>query len=354
MMTANDSVADLRIRINGSDLPLSILTDVRSISIQEDRQNAAMFSLSLHNWNETRLAYSWSDSPFFGLGVQVEIWLGYLNALDKVITGEITTIAPSFQAGSLPIVEIRGYDLSHRLRQERKTKAYKLVKISDIARQIAVDAGLVPRVKDSKNRHDYVMQRQQTDMEFLQKQAAKIGFEVYVRHKELFFEPALPSQTATRSLSLEKEIIDFSPSLTVQGQVDKVIVQSWDVKEKKAITAQAAIGDEQKLGATTRSGPQQMRRAFGHSQTLTLNLPFVSKAEADQIAQGHLQESALNFITGSGSCYGRSWLHAGLLINIKGAGKRFSGIYKVTATTHTLNGSEGYRTSFQVEGNASI
>jgi phage protein D len=352
MFTPNDSIADLKICINGVNLLPAALTDVRSVSVEEDMKAAGMFAIDLYNWDEKTLAYRWSDSYLFDVGNQVEIEMGYLNHLQKVITGEITSLEPSFQAGNLPTLTVRGYDLSHRLRQEPKTKSYKLVKDSDIARQIAAQAGLVPRVEDSKNRHDYVMQRNQTDMAFLQARAERIGFEVFVRHKELYFRPEITTRIPAFTLSLEKEITEFSPRLTVQEQVDKVVVKGWDVKEKKAIVARAGIGDERKMGSKTVSGPQKVRRALGRSRTMTINLPLTTKAEADQIARGQLQETALSFIEGNGSCYGRSWLHAGLLINIEGAGKTFSGAYMVTATTHTLNGSRGYRTNFSVRRNA--
>jgi len=352
MFALNDSIADLKIYINGIDLLPAALADIRSVSVQEDLKAAGMFAIDLYNWDGNTQSYPWSDSDLFDVGSQVEIKLGYLNQLQKVITGEITSLEPSFQAGSLPTLTVRGYDLSHRLRHEPKTKSFTRVKDSDIARQIAVQAGLVPQVEDSKNRHDYVMQRNQTDMAFLQARAERIGFQVFVRHKKLYFQPEVTTKIPAFTLSLGKEITEFSPRLTVQEQVDKVVVKGWDVKEKKAIVALAGIGNERKMGSKTISGPQKVRRALGHSRTMTLNLPLHTKAEADQIAQGQLQETALSFIEGDGSCHGRSWLHAGLLVNIEGAGRTFSGAYMVTATTHTLNGNQGYSTNFSVRRNA--
>jgi phage protein D len=78
-----------------------------------------------------------------------------------------------------------------------------------------------------------------------------------------------------------------------------------------------------------------------------------SKAEADQVALGRLEELALAYVQGTAACDGRPQLRAGTVVDLDGAGRTFSGRYYVTSVTHTLNQDQGYRTSFTVRRNAS-
>jgi len=50
-------------------------------------------------------------------------------------------------------------------------------------------------------------------------------------------------------------------------------------------------------------------------------------------------------VTATGSCIGLPDLRAGQHVRIKGVGARFSGLYFVTETTHTIN-DQGYTTKF--------
>jgi phage protein D len=74
----------------------------------------------------------------------------------------------------------------------------------------------------------------------------------------------------------------------------------------------------------------------------------VSQQEADEIAQGRLNDIGLDYITGEGRSVGRTDLRAGTVVRIAGLGQRFSGLYYLTATTHIYAPAQGYYTTFAV------
>jgi phage protein D len=104
------------------------------------------------------------------------------------------------------------------------------------------------------------------------------------------------------------------------------------------------------IGGRT-SGPKAAA-IFGPTSAAIVDPPVGSRAEAYQIAQAQINEMALSYIGGSGVCIGRADLRAGEVIKIVGMGRRFGGLYYVTATTHTYTPQQGYRTSFNVRRNA--
>jgi hypothetical protein len=52
-----------------------------------------------------------------------------------------------------------------------------------------------------------------------------------------------------------------------------------------------------------------------------------------------------NRLTGSGSAVGNLAIGAGKVIDLKGLGEQFSGLYRITSATHSID-SGGFRTSF--------
>ena len=340
---------DLEVRVNGSALPLAAEADLRSVTVQEDLQVLSMFTLELHNWDEERLRVSWSDSPLFAIGNEVEIWLGYVGDIHKVMLAEITSLEPMFTAGQPPLLTVRGYDHRHRLARGRKTRTFAQMKDSAIAGQIAREAGLRAQVDATGVTLSYVIQSNQSDWDFLRRRASLIGYEIYVRDKVLYFRSPQVTQPPADKLSLGADITEFNPRLSSLTQAAMITIRGWDVKQKKAVVASAraapAVGGSE-LGYSVTRG------AFGASTMAIIGQPARNLPEADPSAQGQFSTGSLAYIEGEVVAYGRPQLHAGTVVDITGGGQKFSGRYYVTSVTHTLTSEHGYQTSFTVQRNA--
>jgi phage protein D len=343
---------DCSVRINGRLLSQAALADIRSISVSDDLAVASMFTIELSNWDERALRLTWSDDPLLALGGEVDIRLGYAGQLQRVILGEITGLEPAFQSDSLPTLTVRGYDHRHRLMRGRKTRSFTKTKDSSIARLIAGAAGLEARVTDTKISLEYVLQRNQTDMAFLQERARRIGYEVFVRDKQLFFRPPPIDGAEVTTLSLDSDIVELYPRLSAVAQVSEVEVRGWDVKQKQRFVAQAAAGAETQMREAGRSGPRAARVAFGQAVLAETDRPPFDKAEAAAMATGRLNQIALGYISAEGRCFGRAELRAGTLVMIAGAGKTFSGRYYLTSVSHSYDPNDGFFTEFTCRRNA--
>jgi len=99
------------------------------------------------------------------------------------------------------------------------------------------------------------------------------------------------------------------------------------------------------------NGPLAGKRAFGAATDADSSWPVSSRAEADQLARGELNDIALAYVSAEGRCYGRPGLRAGTLVEIGGAGRTFSGAYYLTAVTHTLTAAGDYETEFSCRRN---
>ena len=249
-----------KVFINGSELPPQAQADVIEVSVHEDVSVPSMFVLRLKNWDMIRLIVTWVDDALFGVGNEVEVQMGYVDNVETLLIGEITGLEPEFQAGVPPTVTVRGYDRRHRLMRGRKTRSFTGVKDSDIASQIANERGLTPDTTDTAVTLDYVLQHNQTDLEFLQDRAARIGYEVVVEDKTLLFRPHQHTGSEVLTLARDTELLEFYPCLTTLNQVGQTAVRGWNIKDKKPIVGQAGAGHVSTTMGGTTSGPAAVNR----------------------------------------------------------------------------------------------
>jgi phage protein D len=142
------------------------------------------------------LRFSFDDELWDRLGAamsaEVVIKAGRLGETpsDALITAEITGIEAVYEEGVRYLV-VRGYDKSHRLHAGRRTRSFKNVTDSDIARKVASEAGIpVGTIEPTTLVHDHVSQINMTDWEFLRDRAAEVGFSVAVREGKFTFAPS--------------------------------------------------------------------------------------------------------------------------------------------------------------------
>ncbi|NER38966.1 MAG: phage late control D family protein [Oscillatoria sp. SIO1A7] len=348
-------VPEIKILIKERPLPIEAELAVLSLRVLQDLEAPAMFELKLNSWDTLKSEITWLDDELLEIGNTVEVQIGYRNNknskdnLKKILIGEITGLEPEFSEESSPSAIARGYDLLHRLVRGRKTRSFTNMKDSSIASQIAREHNLGDRVKDSNVKLDYVLQANQTDLEFLLKRARLIGYELFVEGKDLYFQPPQNNETEVLTLEWGQGIIEFYFNLSTMSQVDMVEVYSWNPQQKKALIGKA--NQTEKMQGS-KSGPDKTKKAFGKSTYSIVKEPVYTQEEADKVAKGQFNDMALDYITGEGTCVGHPELRAGKTIEIKGVGKRFSGLYYVTYANHLYSEESGYCTEISVRRNA--
>lgn len=336
--------------VNGSPLPNDAAAHLLEVTVDEDVSVPSLFMLRLLEADDLLKPFRWVDDELFSIGNAVEIRFGYVGAMTSIMAGEITALEPDFGTEARPSLTVRGYDRRHRLQRGRKTRTFVQQKDSDIATQIAGEAGLQAESENTGMVHDYVLQNNCTDLELLQERASQIGYEVVVEDSTLFFRAAGNAKSDTLQLSLGQGLSEFSSRLSTMGQVGAVTVRGWDPKNKRLIETTADHLDSRMGGQ--RSGAELVKAAFGAAALVEVGRSVTNAAEAEQIARGLFNRIALELIVGEGACSGSAELRAGKVIGLRGLGKRFSGSYYVTRAIHRYTGDRGYETRFQVRRTA--
>jgi phage protein D len=353
-----------KVQIDGVSLSADVSKNITDVSVTHELGSTDSFALTIANpypqmrWTHTR------DADMFREGNAIMIEMGYVGNMQLLMDGEITRISPSFPESGPPILRVEGHSRMHRLQGSRRIRTFQRMTDKQIAEQIAQDLRLTPQADETGTPYEYVIQYNQTDLDFLRERAQYIHFEVRVEGKTLFFRKVQAAQSKTYTLVWRNPsksfqpgiqvlpLKNFSPTLNTLRQVNTVIVRGYDPQNKQAIVGRAGSGDEETQMGGSQVGAEVTSSAFGsQTQEIQVDDPIASQEEADQRAQAIYNQRALELVTGSGATIGLPNLRAGAVIELDGLGPRFNGQYYVTQTTHSL-GQGGYTTSFMVKRNA--
>ncbi|RME73779.1 MAG: phage late control D family protein [Chloroflexi bacterium] len=332
------------IKIDGRDAPEELVADVVEIVVDTSLYVPEMFTILLSD-----NSLQWVDSNLLELGKRVEI--SAKEAIDgvegRLIIGEITALEPSFSDQGETMVLVRGYNRSHRLHRGRKSRTFLNVTDSDLVRKIAGEVGLSAEVDTTRVTYPYILQNNQTDMEFLAGRAARLGYKFFAAENKLYFKKGDASLGKGPELEFGKRLKHFRPVLSAVHQVDKVTVLGWDQDKKVVIKGQATPSIKQ--GGISKTGGETARQAFSQAEEIVTRQPVATVEEANALARGVADDIGNEFIQAEGICWGHPKVKAGYTVSIKGVGQRFSGNYFVTSATHIFS-EHGYETHFSISG----
>jgi len=345
-------IASLEIQINGTRLPPEAEADLFHLEVMEDLDTPSMFILSLNAGDPATGEIKWADGSLFPLGAEVRIKAGFQAPLQELMVGEVTGLEPEYPARGPLLLNVRGFDRLHRLVRGRKSRTFVHMKDSDIAGQIAGDWNLTPEVDDTAVTNEHVYQHNQTDLEFLLLRARRIGYEVKVEGRSLIFRGPQENRAKQVTLTYGEELQEFSPRLSLAAQVTEVSVQGWDPKRKELVTGRAGSGDERSLMGGQESGAALTQKVNGPVTLVMVDDSVSSLEEAETLARAALNSAVFDLVTGEGTCMGNPQIRAGMVVELRGLGRRFSGLYYVVGCRHAIAARRGYSTTFTVRRSA--
>jgi phage protein D len=352
-MPENRTTPESRILINDAEIAPDLRADILEIMVRQYAVGGDCFEVTVNALGSDDRELKWLDSSDLGPGSKIEVQLGYRGELTSLIVGEITALAASFPAEAGPRLRVQGFDRLHRLRRGRKTRVYHEIKDSQIAEQIASDMGLTPAVDDSEVVHDYIVQNNLSDLDFLIERARRIRYEVAVQDDRLVFRKAANDLGSDSTLEYMIDLKSFSVRLSTLAQASELAVRGWNPSSKEAILGVARAADQTTLMDGASAGADLVSQAgFGESTRTIVDIPVASQAEAEQIARARFNDVAIELVRGEAEAVGRPTLRAGTTVELRGLGQRLSGIYYVSKAEHVITPSVGYVTRIDVERNA--
>jgi phage protein D len=349
---ANPLVPTFGVKLNGRPLVADLALWIANVVVEDDLDMPSMFTLELISREGNRSTTPWTDDARLALGTAVEISMGYGDDRESLIVGDIASLEPAFTVHGPPTLVVRGYDRRQRLNGARQTRGFTLRTDSSIAEEICAAVHVSVVTIDSHVTHDYVLQANQTDLEFLRERAHRMRYELAMDGDTLLFRPVNNTAKSVVSLSIARDLLEFRPRMAL-APASSFRVLAWDPKRKEPFTSSLQAGREATTMAGSRSATQRSEAVAGASVETIARSPVSSQAEADALASDRFNAASLDFIQGDGRLLGRTDVRAGRVIHLDGLGTRFSGDYYVTSAVHRYTRRHGYVTDFHARRNAS-
>ncbi len=292
------------------------------------------------------------DHALLAVGKAIEIKLRKAEetAVKPVFKGEIVALEPEFTEQDC-IVAVRAYDKGYKLHGKRVSRTFQNQKAEDMVRQIGSEAGVAAGTLDATGVvHKFFQQSMETNWEFCWRLAAMNDFEFVVEEDKFHFRKRQAKSAAAHVDVGQRTCSTFRPRMSGVGQPKDVTVAELRPGD------QAARVGPGRNGAGVREDGGVATAAAGSSasspaaRSWSADRVVADTSEAKQVAQSVLDRIAGSFVEAEGKAIGNPAIRAGSTLTITKVGKRFSGDYVLTQTTHTVRGGDRYTTSFVVSG----
>jgi uncharacterized protein len=348
-----------RVEVDDVELAPDVAKHVLDVEVSTQPSAIDHFSLTLANpfpelpWTHTE------KGDQFAEGGSVRISLGYVDRLEPLFDGEITSVSPSFPESGAPTVRIEGLSRLHWLDQGTKMRTFQDMNDQQIFEKIAEERNLTAQSDPTPTKHRYLAQTNLSDFRFLTARARWLRFELLADGKKLIFRKANESEAKTYALvwgnpqeGLQPDakvlpLRSFEPKLNSREPVASVVVRGQDSSTGEAIEERAGKGDEDASMGGETAADIVSSATGGPPELVISDQPVTSREEARELARAEYNRRARRLVSGHGASIGIPDLRAGNVIELRGVG-RFSGLYYVTSISHRI-GASGYQTSFDVE-----
>ncbi|MEN6358284.1 MAG: hypothetical protein ABFD83_14520 [Armatimonadota bacterium] len=366
------------VEIEGHRLSKDITHEITSFVFEDNEEEMDMMEIAVTDRN-----LQFVDDPLFQEGNEIVARFGYAGDLSGLRIAVIKEIEYDFPDGGDPTIQLKAYDKGHKLAgkqiQRVWQKAAPGILFSEIAEQIAGEHGLTPVVTKTIGRHLRVAQGSLSDAQFLKQLAAKsrdrdgkgaAGYVFYVQDNELHFHPRhlekRPALILEYFADREGVLRSFKPSTQsqgVKGAGTETKVVGVDPRKKGRIEHVAnntSTSDRTSLGGKTylvdgNSGDSKYRK-----QESGKIVPSCDRSEsfheephqepAQDMAESRFKEAELRQVEATAVTIGIPTLVAKQNIEVRGVGRKFSGVYYCTSVRHIFSG--GYSCELKLKRNA--
>jgi phage protein D len=372
-------VPRFELSIDGVSLDNRVLRDVIEITYKDNIDQIDGFEMVVGNWDSIRNRFKYMGSEgdkhsredtavreletlFEPCQKKVVLKLGYASELTEVMTGNFTTMEPTFSASGPHTLAVRALNILHQLRRKKYDGNWHQKTDSFIAKSF--DGKVDPKLESKDKRRIpmpietapvqepeifFVGQKNEYDIDFLWRRARVRSYVVEIRKREdsgdefLYFGPSNTSGPVAYELVWGSGLIDIKVTLTTANQVKKVTVRGWDRARQKPIEESVDWTDKElkKLNPSL----SEIVMQCDPREERVVTLPKFTRNEARESARDILKGNALELVKAQGTTIGLPNLRAGSRIQLSNIGSRLSGEYYVTETTHTFN-QNGYTTRF--------
>ena len=385
MTPSNQFAPSYSVSLNGTPIPATLKGSITAITYDSGLDAADRVELTIANpgleWLQNHingLGFEPTLSPplvppgalnppagLFDMNNTVNVSLGYADQLlTEVFDGEITGIELTNQAGEMPSMTIVALDRLNRLAQGSYGRGFGPLPDALIAAILSAENLLIPAIDPTLAAASTAIavlnvvfngsgrkQKAQTDLELLKEIANYYDADFWVEGRTLYLSRFFKEYTPSVTLGWGESLLAFSPRVSTVGQyfgvgvkftlreipLTFVVAVSWSFNTQSLAINVVPCGTEAYL-----------KSLIGPIDSL-ISVPISSPPDIVNSAMmitRKLRNALNNRLTASGTAVGDPAIVANAVVEFNGVGPDFSGNYRITHATHTID-SNGYRTNFK-------
>lgn len=333
-------VPAMKLKVGGHDITGKSEYAVESVELTLSQEAASAASIRLTNvYDQKNRKFVGDVSSDFILGELVEVELGYGSSLTSLFYGYVDEI--NYELSDSPSVNVTAVDVRKIMMGSKKSNISHNVKsYSDAFQEVVKKYSAVYKGTDvdatDKMEVECIPQNG-NDYDFIKKVLCRKGDrDFFVHAGKVYFKKTSADLFGTVEMEWGRDLLSFHRRATFQDVIIKILGQ--DLKKKEEVEAEVEIksDDEQKK--------------LVQSEKTEMNADIEDSDSAKKIADYKAEQEKKRGRQAGGSCIGIPEILPGGHVKIKkGDSSLIDGTYNVVEVRHTY-GSDGYRTTFDVEG----
>lgn len=337
-------------RVGDTEMP-ALSDGLITMLVEETTEGLYRCEAAFGNWGTTgnNVGFLYFDRQVFDFGKNFTIDAGEGETAARVFSGRIMGLEAQYPSGRPPELLVLAEDKFQDLRMTRRSRSFEDAGDSDVIRQVAQEHGLQTEVDIDGPTYRVLTQVNQGDLAFLRQRVRAVDGEIWLEDGKLKAKKHSRREAGEVILTYPSGLREFSVSADLANQCTSLIVAGWDVSGKESIEYEAADSAIKEELGVMKSGGSFLQTAIGERVERIVHLVPGNLNEAQYLAEAHYRAKARRFITGRGWTDGDGRIRVGVKLTLKGLGDMFDGKYYVTEVRHTFDGTNGFRTYFQVE-----
>ena len=349
--------------IDGSPASPELMDAIKQLEVEDHARMADMLRLSVAvSVRENGSGWNVLDDGIFDrlTNIKVKVTVGSGSAEPLIDAYVIETNTDFSNEPGRSMLRVVAMDPSVLMNLEEKVREWPDMADSAVASDIFGEYGFEPDVEQtqpSRQEVDHKAIQRGTDIQFLRQLAGRNGYECYVEtnagdgrpkahfHKERLEESAqgVLSVNMGRATNVDKFKARYDMLRPTTAQATGL-----DAETRSDQPAQAESASQRVLGGASALGGERPRRVLLSRTGLaeTGELQTLAQAVVDQSSWAITAEGELSTVAYGGV------LRAKRPVEVRGAGRQFSGTYYVERVLHVIRG-DGYTQRFSLRRNAS-
>lgn len=285
----------------------------------------------------------WDSIKF---GDKVEVSFG--DSGDLVFKGFVTGIRHQQANKGNHLVTVVALDETVKMGASRVTKVWEEMTDSDIVSQVISAAGLSPAVDSTSGSNAYVLQRNESNLAFAKRLAARNGYLLQSNAKDGTIDFKKPQFGAAGQKITKDAVLALDYTFSPTNVPPKMKTVGWDYVAKEKVEGTAAAGDLLAIGGGSKATSETSQIWDGEGSFIG-DVLVSSATAAKDMAVGELNRLARNYLRGTCRTIGSGKLRAGAMVEFEGLPLNPKAF--ILSARHVVSREDGYQTELRFASN---